>query len=303
MRSTIKLLFLVTFVFLPFIVFVILPQLNTQLKKVSGFESGDGGDNMLLSKVPDVCSDLGNRTDCLTAKGCGWCEAVGMCMKSSHANQCESGMVMPPKTISGFATGGAVMPDSQMCDWYKDCKSCAGASGCGWCQTDKKCKPEDRWGASGGKCRPEGAFITSSYTCDSKPDTGGPIIVNGRNISAPVSSELLGDRPANEVNLSSRAPAATGAQPPAGDDLKVSASPEPAKRNMPATGAINAPGAGTVASSRKMDDVRFSNNDATTTNPQVSTCGTKVSFKLSELPAIEAKIKDDILKVLQSTRA
>lgn len=311
-KDIIKILSLVTFVLIPFIVYVVI----LPLRRKSGFTgemnvfASPKSDGMLLSKVPDVCSDLGNRTDCLTAKGCGWCEAAGMCMKSSHANQCESGMVMQPKIVSGFAAGGAVMPESQMCDWYKDCKSCAGASGCGWCQTDKKCKLEDRWGASGGKCRPEGAFITSSDTCNSKPDTGGPIIVGG---GKPVSSELLGDTPANAVNLNSRAPAPVGAQPPAGTDLTVAASPEPVRRNMPATGAINAPGAGTVASSKKMDNVRFFTNSATTsatpgatatgTSPQVAACGTKVSFKLSELPAIETKIKDDILKVLQSTRA
>jgi hypothetical protein len=267
----------------------------------SGFTSGSSGEEggMLLSKVPDVCSDLGNRTDCLTAKGCGWCEAAGMCMKASHANQCESGMVMPTNQSSGF-TGGAVMPDSQKCNWYKDCASCAGASGCGWCQTDKTCKLEDRWGASGGKCKPEGAFITSSNTCNSVPDTGGPIIIRGNN-NKPVSSELLGDTPANAVNLGSRAPAPVGAQPPSGADIKVAASPEAARRNIPATGAINAPGSGTVAA----DATKSATPAATSasTAPQVAACGTKVSFKLSELPAIEAKIKDDILKVLQSTRA
>jgi hypothetical protein len=297
-RDIIKILSLVTFVLLPFIIYgIILP-----LQRKSGFVSGSGsggGDQMLLSKVPDVCSDLGNRTDCLTAKGCGWCESAGMCMKASHANQCESGMVMSPNQSSGF-TGGAVMPDSQKCNWYKDCKSCSDASGCGWCQTDKTCKLEDRWGASGGKCRPEGAFITSSNTCNSKPDTGGPIIVRGVS-TEPVSSELLGNTPANAVNLSSRAPAATGAQPPSGADIQVAASPEAARRGIPATGAINAPGSGTVAA-----DATKSATPATTaasTSPQVATCGTKVSFKLSELPAIQAKIQDDILKVLRSTRA
>jgi hypothetical protein len=298
MREIIKILFLITFVFLPFIVYIILPQ----LKKISGFESGEsrvakhGGDHMLLSKEPDVCSDLGKRTDCLTAKGCGWCEAVGMCMKASHANQCESGMVMPPKTISGFS---AVMPS--YCD-YKDCEKCAAAPGCGWCQTDKKCKQEDRLGSSGGYCRPEGAFITSPTTCDSVPDTGGPIIVGGRSMGAPVSSELLDDAPANRVDLSSRAPAPVGTQPPAGEDLKVASSPEPARRNMPATGAINAPGAGTVAAAATKSAIAPV-IPAATASPQVDACGTKVSFKLSELPAIEAKIKADILKVLQSTRA
>lgn len=295
MQSTIKILFLVTFVFLPFIVFVILPQ----IKKVSGFESGGEGGGMLLSKVPDVCSDLGNRTDCLTAKGCGWCESAGMCMKASHANQCESGMVMPPKTISGFA-GGAVMPNP--CELYKDCASCADTPSCGWCQTDKKCKLEDRWGASGGKCRPEGAFITASNTCDSIPDTGGPIIVGGRSMSAPVSSELLDDAPANRVDIGSRAPAPVGAQPPAGEDLKVASSPEPARRNMPATGAINAPPSGTVAAAATKSAIAPTIM-ASGSGPQVASCGTKVSFKLSELPAIEAKVKADILKVLQSTRA
>ncbi len=295
----IKILSLVVFVLVPFIVYAIIVPLRK--KSSSGFQSGsENGDNMLLSKVPDVCSDLGNRTDCLTAKGCGWCEAAGMCMKASHANQCESGMIMPPKTISGFAAGGAVMPDP--CLLYKDCATCADATGCGWCQTDKKCKMEDRWGASGGKCRPEGAFITASNTCNSVPDTGGPIIVGGRSISAPVSSELLDDKPANRVDLGSRAPAPIGTQPPAGQDLKVASSPEPARRNMPATGAINAPGAGTVAAANTTSATKPA-TQAASASPQVAACGTKVSFKLSELPAIEAKIKDDILKVLQSTRA
>jgi hypothetical protein len=287
MRYIIKIMFLITFVFLPFIVFVILPQ----LKKTSGFESGGG---MLLSKEPDVCSDLGNRTDCLTATGCGWCEAAGMCMKAHYANQCEGGMAMPPKLVSGFA-----MPEDPNCAQYKDCKACADAPSCGWCQTDKQCKNEDRWGASGNKCSPEEAFITSSDTCNSRPDNGGPIIIS----SKPVSNELLGNGPANAVNLASRDPAPVGAKPPAGADLKVAASPEPARRNIPATAAINAPGAGTVASASESTQGNGTVASASGSSPQVASCGTKVSFKLSELPAIEAKIKDDILKVLQSTRA
>jgi hypothetical protein len=292
-RDIIKILSIITFVLLPFIVYGIILPLRSKSGFVSGGNGGQG--EMLLSKVPDVCSALGNRTDCLTAKGCGWCEAAGMCMKASHANQCESGMVMSSKIVSGFA-----VDPTPKCDIYKDCASCSDTPSCGWCQTDKLCKPEDRWGASGGKCRPEGAFITSSNTCNSVPDTGGPIIIRGNN-TMPVSSELLGNTPANTVNLGSRAPAATGAQPPSGADIQVAASPEAARRNIPATGAINAPGSGTVAADATKSATPAATS--TSTSPQVATCGGKVSFKLSELPAIEARIKDDILKVLQSTRA
>jgi hypothetical protein len=211
-----------------------------------------------------------------------------MCMKAHHANQCESGMVMSDKGTSGF-TGEA----AQTCDQYTTCTACADEPSCGWCKTDNKCKRTDRWGASGGMCRPEASFITSSGTCNSRSAVGGGV---------PVNNELLGNNPANSVNLGSRAPAPVGAQPPSGADLSVAASPESSRRNMPATGAINAPGAGTVAADATTT-ARPAGTAANASTPQVGTCGSKVSFKLSELPAIEAKIKNDILKVLASTRA
>lgn len=113
-----------------------------------GFESG----SMLLSKVPDLCSDLGTKTDCALGQGCVWSEATGMCMKANA----EEGFEAP-------------ITD---CSKITDCDKCAGDDDCGWCKKTGKCYNEDRFGMSGGRCNPESQFITFPSQCGNGIDFG-----------------------------------------------------------------------------------------------------------------------------------
>jgi hypothetical protein len=222
---------------------------------------GEAGD-FLLSKIPDVCSDLGQRTDCLNTKGCGWNEATGMCQREHNKE--------------GFAV---TMP---ACSTYTDCATCAAADDCGWCKTTGKCLEQDRFGTSAGQCNPEGNFSTFPSTCS-------PAMGPNFDISA---SELLG----GSASSASSAPALALTDTPTNraECQRLVNGPMPAATD-PALRRLHND---TVAQCLAL--LSGSSASASASAPPLNPANIQVQFQVQDVPSIGARIRQDINRLMQT---
>lgn len=232
-----------------------------QREAFDNYGSPSEAGNLLLSKQPDVCPDLGLRTDCIVTEGCSWNEATGMCQRSH-------------KEAEGFAVS---MP---ACSTYTDCATCAAADNCGWCKTTSKCLTQDRFGTSGGKCTPESKFSTFPSTCSS-------------DISFNVDSSTL-------LQGSNAAPAPSSAGPLTLTDTsgnlvmcqRLVHEPMPAVTD-PALRKLHKE---TVA--KCVELLASTGTPVTPTPTEVSDI--QIRFKMNDMPAIGARIKSDIQRLIDS---
>jgi hypothetical protein len=239
----------------------------------SDFGSPAGPTTLLLSKVPDVCSDLGTKTDCTmnSANGCMWSAATGMCMKA------------PP--TEGFQTVD--------CSKITDCNTCAAEGGCGWCKVTGKCLTTDRFGFSAGRCNPESEFATFPSDCTDVnfgPDAG--TLLSGSSGSSVGATELI-DSSTNRAmcrNLLDRAqPNVTN------PDLRRQVNDLRAQ----CTTLLNKV-ASTASASTASASASAPASTAPASTAPASSAEIQVQFRYDEIPTFSERLRSDIQRLMQT---
>lgn len=269
--------------------FVMLRQKETFSDYGSPGEAG----NLLLSKIPDVCSDLGQRTDCINTMGCGWNEATGMCQREHSEGFSLQTRV---SSLSQLTASEGFTVTAPACSTYTDCATCAAADDCGWCKTTGKCLEQDRFGTSAGQCIPEGNFSTAPSTCS-------PVMNPNFDISA---SELLGGSASGSASASSPGPAPEPAIP-----ITVSNTP---KTRAECERLVNSPMPPvtdpalrrlhneTVAQCLTLlsGSSQSASASASAPIPPPNPANIQVQFQMEDVPSVGARIRQDIERLMRS---
>lgn len=112
---------------------------------------------------PPRCDSFGICGDCVSKKGCGWCQSTGVCVPGGalgpslgSENVCRAESWTFSKVPSSCPP-----PPSQVCGANSDCNSCLKekSTKCGWCASRGKClaqvdlvKSKCPWGLTDGMC-------------------------------------------------------------------------------------------------------------------------------------------------------